>query len=59
MDHHLTQSDDMDDLDDVNTVGDNLAPMSEIEFAEWEETDTAAEVELLLGQGRATRFAGA
>lgn len=51
MNRNLTHADEPDDAND-------LAPMDEIEFEEWDDIDTAVEVELLLGRMQATACCG-
>jgi len=40
----------------LDGIVNDLAPIEEIEFEEWDDIDTAVEVELLLGNVQATAF---
>jgi hypothetical protein len=45
--------------DEPDTDADDLVPVDEIEYEEWDIVDIAAELELLLVRVQAARFSGA
>ena len=53
MDHQLRHCKKLEDYDE------DLEPVGEIEFEEWEDVDTAVEVELLVARVQAARYTGA